>query len=65
MLKNRVVQSCRGLESVKSSWALPSEAFEVLKEKGRSTHMKEKASTLGARDMFSLAKMLWKYFSQF
>lgn len=65
VLKNRVVLSCQGIELVKSSRGLPSEAFEVLMEEGRSPHMKAKAGTLGARDMFSLANMLLKYFSQF
>lgn len=65
ILKNRIVRSCHGMVLVKSSWGLPSVAFKVLKEESRHTHMKAKTGILGARDMFSLAKMLLKYLSQF
>lgn len=65
ILKNRVVWSCQSMVLVKSLWGLPSVAFKILKEESRHTHMKSKTGTLGARGMFSLAKMLLKYLNQF
>ena len=50
------------MELVRSSWALPSEAFKVLKGEDRNTQMKAKTGILGARDMFSLAKILFEIF---
>lgn len=50
------------MELVGSSWVLPSEAFSVLKEEDRNTQMKAKTGILGARDMFTLAKILFEIF---